>query len=81
MDISIGNLKKLSKLESKEVTKMLKLLQMAYQEISRESREDNGTVLSNFLPPTTQLLPWGQGGGGTHPDFGMHVEAKLKIRC
>ena len=45
VDISIGEMKTLPKLENKEMMRMLKLLQMAYDEISRESREGEKTVM------------------------------------
>ncbi|XP_064653184.1 EF-hand calcium-binding domain-containing protein 5-like isoform X4 [Lineus longissimus] len=43
VDISIGALKKLPKIENKEMMKMFKLLQMAYAEVCKES-EDSGAL-------------------------------------
>ena len=50
IDISIGELKNLPKLESREVMRILRLLQMAYREISIESRGgEPSTLLGIFL--------------------------------
>ena len=39
IDISIGDLRELSKQESREVMKMMKLLQTAYKEINQQTRQ------------------------------------------
>lgn len=49
LDMVIGDLKALPKLENKEVMKMLKLLQMAYNEISRSSEVNDVEVLFDKL--------------------------------
>ena len=45
IDISIGDLKKLPRNESKSVTKMLKLLQLAYKEILTEYKDGEKNLL------------------------------------
>lgn len=44
VDVSIGDLKALPKVESKEVMKMLKLLQLAYKEISKDPNEKSSVL-------------------------------------
>lgn len=51
MDISIGTSSQLSKLERREITKVLKLLQNAYQQISKEARDDSGNDVHRLKCP------------------------------